>query len=113
VNQPSHGDDVVVTIVLDSTIEVLMVDRKAATGLFVVVATVIATVSVISQERALAITHVSIVDVVDGRILQDRTVTIRGKKIVSVRQNGAPGLCEPVASSAVGREPKHLLTRRR
>src|SRR2546428_4572175 len=67
-----------------------MVDRKITIGLLSVVATVIATASVIPQTRALAITRVSIVDVVDGRILQNSTVTIRGKTIASTTQNGAP-----------------------
>ena len=67
-----------------------MVDRKITIGLLSVVATVIATASVIPQTRALAITRVSIVDVVDGRILQNSTVTIRGKTIASITQNGAP-----------------------
>ena len=63
-----------------------MVNRTAAISLLAVVATVIATVSVTTQTRALAITHVSAVDVVDGRILQNSTVTIRGKTIASITQ---------------------------
>jgi imidazolonepropionase-like amidohydrolase len=67
-----------------------MVDRNITTGLLSVVAIVIATASVLPQTRALAITRVSIVDVVDGRILQNSTVTIRGKTIANITQNGAP-----------------------
>ena len=37
-----------------------------------------------------SITHVNVVDVVDGRIVPNSTVTIRGKTIASVTQNGTP-----------------------
>ena len=67
-----------------------MADRTITIGLLAVVATIIATVSVTPQARALAITGVSVVDVVDGRILQNRTVTIRGRTIASITQNTAP-----------------------
>ena len=67
-----------------------MADRKITIGLLAVIATIIATVSVTPQTRALAITGVSVVDVADGRILQNRTVTIRGKTIASITQNTAP-----------------------
>jgi hypothetical protein len=67
-----------------------MADRTITMGLLAVVATIIATVSVTPQTRPLAITRVSVVDVVDGRILQDRTVTIRGRTIASITQNTAP-----------------------
>jgi hypothetical protein len=67
-----------------------MVNRTTAIGLLAVVATVVVTVSVTTQTRALAITHVSVVDVVDGRILHNSTVTIRGKTIASITQNSAP-----------------------
>src|SRR5688572_17894797 len=63
----------------DSISRYSMVDRKITIALLSVVAIVIATASVIPQTRALAITRVSIVDVVDGRILQNSTLTIRGK----------------------------------
>ena len=66
-----------------------MVDRKITAGLAVVVA-VITSVSVTPQTRALAITRVNVVDVVDGRIVPNSTVTIRGKTIASVTQNSAP-----------------------
>jgi len=66
-----------------------MVDRKITVGLAVVVA-VITSVSVTPQTRALAITRVNVVDVVDGRIVPNSTVTIRGKTIASVTQNSAP-----------------------
>ena len=60
-----------------------MVDRTTTIGLLAVVATVIATVSVATQTRELAITHVSVIDVVEGRILPNSTVTISGKTISS------------------------------
>ena len=47
-------------------------------------------VSVAPQTRALAITRVNVIDVVDGRIVPNSTVTIRGKTIASVAQNSAP-----------------------
>src|SRR5258705_10696531 len=67
-----------------------MVDRTNTIGLLAVVATVIATVSVTTQTRELAITHVSVIDVVEGRILPNSTVTISGKTSSSVTPDGAP-----------------------
>ena len=67
-----------------------MVDRKATTYLIALAATFIAVVSVAPQTRALAITRVNVIDVIDGRILPNSTVTIRGKTIASVDQNSAP-----------------------
>jgi len=67
-----------------------MVDRKATICLLALAATFIAVVSVAPQTRALAITRVNVIDVVDGRIAPNSTVTIRGKTIASVAQNSAP-----------------------
>jgi len=67
-----------------------MCDRKAMVGLFVLAAMVFATVWVTPQTRALVITHVNVIDVVDGRILPNRTVTISGPTIASVTPDGAP-----------------------
>ena len=67
-----------------------MVDRKATICLLAVAATVVATVSLTPQTRGLAITRVNVVDVVDGRIVPNSTVTIRGKTIASVAQNSDP-----------------------
>jgi imidazolonepropionase-like amidohydrolase len=67
-----------------------MVDRKATTYLHSLAATFIAVVSVAPQTRALAITRVNVIDVVNGRIVPNSTVTIRGKTIASVAQNDAP-----------------------
>ena len=66
-----------------------MADQKITIGLLAVVATIIATVSVTPQTRALVITGVSVVDVADGRILQNRTVTIQGKTIASITESTA------------------------
>src|SRR5258708_17638168 len=71
-------------------VEGLMVDRKATICLLAVATTFIATVSLTPQTRALAITRVNVVDVVNGRIVANSTVTIRGKTIASVAQNSAP-----------------------
>jgi hypothetical protein len=67
-----------------------MVDRKATICLLSLAATFIAVVSVAPQTRALAITRGSVIEVVDGRIVPNSTVTIRGKTIASVAQNSAP-----------------------
>jgi imidazolonepropionase-like amidohydrolase len=67
-----------------------MVDRKATICLLSLAATFITVVSVAPQTRTLAITRVNVVDVVDGRIVPNNTVTIRGKTIASVGQNSAP-----------------------
>jgi len=65
-------------------------DHKATSCLLAVAATLIATVSVAPQTRTLAIAHVNVIDVGDGRIVPNSTVTIRGKTIVSVTPNSAP-----------------------
>ena len=49
-----------------------------------------ATVSLTAQTRAIAITGASIVDVVNGRLLRNSTVTINGPTIVSIASKGAP-----------------------
>lgn len=66
-----------------------MPDRKATICLLSLAATFITAASVAPQTRALAITRVNVIDVVDGRIVPNSTVTIRGNTIASV-QNSAP-----------------------
>ncbi len=66
-----------------------MLDRKAAI-LLSVAATCIAVVSVVPQTRTLAITRVNIVNVIDGRIVPNSTVMIRGRTIATVAPNSAP-----------------------
>src|SRR6188474_1677589 len=67
-----------------------MVDHKAAICLLSLAATFLAVVSVAPRTPALAIVRVNVIDVVDGRIVPNSTVTIRGKTIASVAQNSTP-----------------------
>jgi imidazolonepropionase-like amidohydrolase len=67
-----------------------MVTRKAMICLLAAAATVSATLSVTPQTRGVAITRVNIIDVVDGRIVPNRTVVIGGETIASVTQSSAP-----------------------
>ena len=67
-----------------------MVDGKATICLLSLAATFTIVATATPQTRALAIIHVNVIDVVDGRIVPNSTVTIRGKTIASVAQNGAP-----------------------
>ena len=55
-----------------------------------VAATFMATVPVTPQTRTLAVTRVNVVDLVNGRIVPNSTVTIRGRTIAGVTQNSAP-----------------------
>jgi imidazolonepropionase-like amidohydrolase len=50
----------------------------------------VTSVSVSTQTRTLAVARVNIVDVVEGRLVPNSTVTIRGRMIASVTQNSAP-----------------------
>jgi hypothetical protein len=63
---------------------------RALACLLAVTTIVIATVLVSTQPQVLAITAVSVIDVVDGRIVPDSTVVVTGDTITSVTQNGAP-----------------------
>jgi imidazolonepropionase-like amidohydrolase len=67
-----------------------MRDRKATICLLAITGTFIAIVPVAPQTRTLAISRVNVVDVGNGRILPNSTVTIRGKTIASVSENSAP-----------------------
>jgi hypothetical protein len=67
-----------------------MVRTRFVIGLFALAAFVVSAVSVVAQTPALAITRVNVVDVVDGKILANRTVTIRGNSIVSITPGGMP-----------------------
>jgi Amidohydrolase family len=83
-----------------------MSNRKAVTCLTVfAAATLITAVSVPAQAPALAITGVNVVDVVDGRIVPNRMVTISGQTITSVTQNGAP----PTGARVVDGQGKFLI----
>jgi imidazolonepropionase-like amidohydrolase len=65
----------------------------------------VATVTVTPQTRTLAITRVSVVDVIEGRIVPNSIVTIRGETISSVSQNGAL----PADAQVVDGEGKFLI----
>ena len=67
-----------------------MVNRKAMICLLAAASTLIAAVSCREQARTLVITGANVVDLVDGRIVPNSTVTVSGETIVSVTQNGAP-----------------------
>jgi hypothetical protein len=82
-----------------------MPNHKAMLGVLVSAAMLLATVAVTPQTRTLAITHVSVVDVIDGRILPNSTVTISGETIASVSQNGAP----PADAQVVDGQGKFLI----
>jgi imidazolonepropionase-like amidohydrolase len=82
-----------------------MVDRKATICLLSLAATFIAAVSVAPQTQPLAITRVNVIDVVDGRIVPNSTVTIRGNTIAGVVQNGAP----PAGAQVVDGQGRFLI----
>src|SRR5688572_32732838 len=66
-----------------------MPNHRAMLYLLVSAAMLVATVAVTPQTPTLAITRVSVLDVVDGRTEPTSIVTIRGETISSVSQNGA------------------------
>jgi imidazolonepropionase-like amidohydrolase len=66
-----------------------MRNRRFTMCLLAAAGTLMATVSVAPQARALAITGVNVIDVVDGRIAPNMTVTIDGATITSVTPNGS------------------------
>src|SRR5262245_51296025 len=67
-----------------------MREHTLATCLLTVVGTLSATVAVTPQTRPLAITRVNVIDVEDGRIVPNATVTINGATIATVTANGTP-----------------------
>src|SRR5262245_4127001 len=67
-----------------------MLDRRTITYLVFVAATIFANASLRAQARALVITRVNVFDVVNRRIVHDRTVTISGGIIASIKPNTAP-----------------------
>src|ERR1041385_6211258 len=69
------------------------------------VATVFSVVSVVSQTRPLTITAVNVVDILDGRILPNSTVTISDQTIVSVTPCGRP----PAGAQVVNGQGKFLI----
>lgn len=69
------------------------------------VTTMVSVVAVASQTRPLTITAVNVIDILDGRILPNSTVTISDKTIVSVTQNGRP----PAGAQVVNGQGKFLI----
>lgn len=65
-----------------------MRDRTSTILLLAVAGTLAATISVTPQTQPLVITRVNLVDVVDGRVVPNTTVTISGTTITSVAPNG-------------------------
>ena len=82
-----------------------MGERKSTLCLLAVAGTLLATASVPPQTRALAITGVNLVDVIDGRIVPNTTVTINGATITSVTPNGTT----PANVRAVSGQAKFLI----
>lgn len=67
-----------------------MSERILATCLLAIAATVSTTATLTPRTQALAITHVNVVDVADGRIVQDVMVTMSGATIARVTHGGTP-----------------------
>jgi imidazolonepropionase-like amidohydrolase len=82
-----------------------MANRKFMMCLLAVAATLITAVSDMPRTRALAITGVNVVDVVNGRVVANRTVTISGQTIASVTPNGVP----PAGTRVVDGRGKFLI----
>src|SRR5947208_3162594 len=80
-------------------------DHRTTTCLAITVAIFTATISVTAQTPALAITHVSVVDVVNGRIIPNSTVTIRGGTIAGITQDNT----RPTGSRMVDGSGKFLI----
>jgi Amidohydrolase family len=66
-----------------------MATRRVTTGL-VAAAACLCVVRLAPQTRTTAITGVNVVDIVDGRIAADSTVTVSGDTITGVAEHGAP-----------------------
>ena len=82
-----------------------MPDRNLVTCLLVCAAMSIAMVASTTQTGTLSITRVSVVDVADGRILPNRTVTITGDTIAKVAPDGA----SPAGAQVVDGQGKFLI----
>jgi len=67
-----------------------MRNRNALTWLAFSALILSASVAVTSQAPTLAITHVNVVDVINGRIVPNSTVVVTGDTITSVTQTGTP-----------------------
>lgn len=82
-----------------------MVNRNGTICLVAVAATFIATASVTPQSRAVVISSVNVVDVLDGRIVPNSTVTISGTTITSVTGNST----RPAGAQVVDGRGKFLI----
>lgn len=80
-------------------------EMRPAVSMGTPVAKPVAPLSVAPQTGPLAITRVNVVNVVDGRILPNRTVTISGEVIASVTQDSAP----PADARVVDGQGKFLM----
>jgi len=67
-----------------------MAGRTLTTGSVALATMLVVVGGLAPQTRTLAITGVSVVDVVDGRITPNSTVTVTGQTIATVGQNGVP-----------------------
>src|SRR5438132_4320771 len=67
-----------------------MLNRRPASSLSAVAAALIGCCAGHAQTPEVAITRVNLVDVANGRIIPNSTVTISGGTIASVTQSGAP-----------------------
>lgn len=67
-----------------------MLSSRFVAGLTCIAAVLVCATPLTSQSKVLAITRVSVVDVVSGRILPNRTVLVSGEMITNVIQNGDP-----------------------
>ena len=79
--------------------------RKLRIGLPLCLATLLVFGTITGQSRALVIRHINIVDVVDGRVLPDSTVTVTGTTITSVVQAGSP----PAGAVVIEGQGKYLI----
>ena len=82
-----------------------MIRRNATICLLAALGVIIAMVSLTPQTRALTVTRVNVIDVVNGRILADSTVTLSGQTIASVIPNGVP----PANAEVVAGQGKFLI----
>ncbi len=82
-----------------------MAHRKTLASLLAVAAMMFGLVSATAQTQTLAITHVNVIDVVDGRVAPNSTVTISAASITSVTPNAAP----PAGAQVVEGQGKFLI----
>jgi len=83
----------------------VMVNRTATACLLVIAAMIAATVSVVPQAPVLAITGANVINVVDGRIVPNSTVIVRGATISSVTEGGTA----PAGARVVDGQGKFLI----